>query len=331
MGVKIGQTHAETSLVGAALCRAPARQGDWVSEQNPYAALPPAQPYAQQQPFGQSEPAPYQRHSPAPYAQQWYQPWPPGAYPMPPTAPPAAGASPARKVVIGLGVLLVVGVLVAAASSEETATPASRRAATARPLTPATTAPGQADEPVAESPGVLGESVIAVRRNTSGTRGATYDIGLPVDFVSSMGTTHSDPDADNVDVTMTSPAGTMSFSVLSYKWPELPNGVLPPDALQELRDGWLSINDRAVIKGHKPVLVAGVRAVGVDYTQVLTPENAKYRCRLVFFGRGGTLYTLRFCAPEAAFARQAVTMDRIAASITFTGTSSREPDRTHST
>jgi hypothetical protein len=188
-----------------------------------------------------------------------------------------------------------------------------------------------ADTPDVEPPGVVAREVVHASRATTGTRGATYDIGVPTDYVTRTGDPHGNTEDDNADIRMESPAGTMSFSVLSYKWPSLPNGVLKPEALREMRKGWLSGLGRKEAKGHEAVLVAGVRAVGVDYTQHIASENVTYRCRLVFFGHGGALYTLRFCAPAASFAKQVVTMDRIAATMRFTGAANREPELTSQT
>jgi hypothetical protein len=176
----------------------------------------------------------------------------------------------------------------------------------------------------------MGGKCVDVTSANSGSVGAPYRIAAPKEYTVERGKRRGRPDDDHLDVYITNAAQTHEVALLSYAWEGLSNGTLSPKTVTLVRAGWLRDKQRVAVPGTSAATVAGVRATGFDYTYT-SPGGAKYRGRVLFFGHGGTLHTALFYAPAKTFAATVPTLERIAATMKFTGPSTRVRGQTATT
>jgi hypothetical protein len=214
------------------------------------------------------------------------------------------------------------------------ATAPSVAAAGQAPATPKKAAvppPAAVQKPAPKPAGVpLGGKWVQVTSDNSGTVGAPYRIAAPKGYVTEYGKRGGNPDNDHMDLFLTDAGQTHELGIFSFAWEGLPEGPLRPETVKLVRGGWLRNKKRIALPGTSVATIGGVRAAGFDYTYVMA-DGIKYHGRVVVFGHAGTMYSVLFYAPATTFAKRLVALERIAATMTFTGPNAGARGETAST
>ncbi len=154
---------------------------------------------------------------------------------------------------------------------------------------------------------------ITIDKKSSGTLGGAYTMTVPNGWTAKQ---KLKVGGQSTDVQISHPSG-QTIAIRSMDAKGEPDGQPSAADLEVVKQSILaSVKDGKALPGSVNTKVAGIAAIGFDYSQVTNSgENASLRA--VMFARDGTGYAVLWGAESSEFTKSLKTFDRFLASVKF--------------